>query len=133
MGPACAWTARVEGGPGTDWETVKLAVWRRIPVILEGRDGDWRIAVAYLVHEGRRLLLATRKQDDSAAPAEPVLKEYTLPKELPEELEFIEYDESAWTPWFVHHFEPTVEHLAPQILEIFKDHPEAQRYLENNG
>ena len=130
MGPACAWTARVEGGPGTDWETMKLAIWRRIPVILEGRDGDWRTAVAYLVHDGKRLLLATRKQDAAAAPAGPVLKEYELPDELPPELEFIEYDEKRWTPWFAHHFEPTVEHLAPQIVEIFKAHPEAKKYLE---
>ncbi len=129
MGPACAWTARVEGGPGTDWETVKLAVWRRIPVILEGRDGDWRIAVAYLVHDGRRLLLATRRQDGTETPPEPVLKEYELPDELPAELEFIEYDEARWTPWFVHHFEPTVEHLAPRIVEIFQAHPEAREYL----
>ena len=43
-----------------------------------------------------------------------------------EELEFMEYDEAQWTPWFVHHFEPTVEHLAPQILEIFRNHPEAK-------
>ena len=39
-----------------------------------------------------------------------------------EELEFMKYDEVQWTPWFVHHFAPTVEHLAPQILEIFRNH-----------
>ena len=44
--------------------------------------------------------------------------------------EFIEYDEAQWTPWFVHHFVPTVEHLAPQILEIFKEHPEAKAIME---
>ena len=134
MGPACAWTATVEGGPGTDWETVKLALWRQIPVILEGKDGDWRTAFAYLVHDGKKLLLVTKKQDATTAPApaEPVLKQYELPEELPPELEFMEYDETQWTPWFVHHFEPTVEHLAPQILEIFKNHPEAKAMMKKN-
>ena len=47
-----------------------------------------------------------------------------------EELEFMEYNETQWTPWFVHHFAPSVEHLAPQILEIFKDHPEAKTMME---
>jgi|LFRM01.1.fsa_nt_gb hypothetical protein len=44
--------------------------------------------------------------------------------------ESMEYDESQWTPWFVHHFDPTVKHLAPQILEIFKNHPEAKAMME---
>ena len=44
--------------------------------------------------------------------------------------EFLEYDAPRWTPWFVHHFEPTVEHLAPQILEIFKGHPEAKAIVK---
>ena len=111
-------------------ETVKLAIWRRIPVILEGKDGDWRIAVAYLVHNGKRFLLATKKQEAKAQHSEPVLKEYTLPKELPEELVFIEYAEAQWMPWFIHHFEPTVKHLALQILEIFKERPEAKAIME---
>ena len=49
---------------------------------------------------------------------------YDLPDELPEGLEFIEYDESRWTPWLVHHVAPTVEHLAPQVREIFRRHLE---------
>lgn len=130
---ACAWTATIEGGPGTDWETMKLAVWRGIPIILEGADGDWRTAFGYLVHEDRKLLLVTKRLDSASLPSEPILKEYELPEKLPEELEFIEYDESQWTPWFVHHFEPTVEHLAPQILEIFKAHPEAQAIMKKDA
>ena len=44
--------------------------------------------------------------------------------------ESMEYDESQWTPWFVHHFDPTVKHLATQILEIFKNRPEAKAMME---
>ncbi len=44
--------------------------------------------------------------------------------------EFIEYAETQWTPWFVHHFEPTVKHLAQQILEIFKEHSRARAIME---
>lgn len=44
-------------------------------------------------------------------------------------MEFIDFDETRWTPWFVHHFEPSVKHLAPQILQIFRNHPEAKEYL----
>ena len=40
---------------------------------------------------------------------------------------------SKWETIFAaHRNEPTVKHLAPQILEIFKEHPEAQRYLEEH-
>ena len=128
----CAWTATVEGGPKTDWDTVKLAIWRRIPVILEGNDGDWRMAVAYVVHDGRRLLLATKKQEQQAELPETALKEYTLPEELPEGMEFIDFDAIRWTPWFAHHFKPSVSHLAPQILQIFRNHPEAKEYLQTH-
>ena len=52
------------------------------------------------------------------------MRVHVLPAELPEGLELIEYDESRWTPWLVHRFAPTVEHLAPQVREIFRRHLE---------
>ena len=122
---ACGWSARVEGGPGTGWGTLRLAVWRGVPVILEGRGGEWRTAFGYLVRGGRRWLLATR--GGRAAPPDggaPRVRVHVLPAELPEGLELIEYDESRWTPWLVHRFAPTVEHLAPQVREIFRRHLE---------
>ena len=118
---ACGWSARVEGGPGTGWETLRLAVWRGVPVILEGRGGEWRVAVAYLEEKGKRLLLV---MSCGGRGERPRVSLYDLPDELPEGLEFIEYDESRWTPWLVHHVAPTVEHLAPQVREIFRRHLE---------
>ena len=44
-----------------------------------------------------------------------------------DKLESNEYNENHW---FVHHYEPTLKHLAPQILEIFKEHPEAKAIME---
>lgn len=116
--------ALLEGGRSCLWELYKRAVHRNIPILLRTANAhDWRIVFGFLEHGGKRMLVTVAPSPDWEEGE--TNRQFGRDMPLPKGVQFEEFNEKVFIPFFIHNFKPNIALVKERINEIFKDNPAA--------
>ena len=116
--------AALEGGRPCPWEMHVRSVLSGMPALVRGAGGGWRLAVGFVEHGGRRLLVTA---DPTAGWAEGErTRRVARGEPLPRGVRLEEFREGELVSVFVHPFRPDVASVADRVREIFRGNADAR-------
>ena len=116
--------AALEGGRPCPGEMHVQSVRAGMPALVRGAGGGWRLAVGFVEHGGRRLLVTA---DPTVGWAEGErTRRVARGEPLPRGVRLEEFREGELVSVFVHPFRPDVASVADRVREIFRGNADAR-------